>query len=151
MPSVLRSRLALIALMGAFLIPIGLSSLRGLTHVLTCQERTDVPFTLSIPTHGRPTISSSATITRKSAAGLCGGLTLNMRVGAQGPGKVKIVLPIVNHTKYRWHGSVKLELGGTTVPVRIGSIGSGRTGTDTIHVHVDPGTHQVNGSLLIGP
>src|SRR5947208_16194436 len=139
MPSVLRSRLALIALMGAFLIPIGLSSLRGLTHVLTCQERTDVPFTLSIPTHGRPTISSSATITRKSAAGLCGGLTLNMRVGAQGPGKVKIVLPIVNHTKYRWHGSVKLELGGTTGPVRISSIGSGSRATGTTHAHGDPG------------
>jgi hypothetical protein len=151
MPSVLRSRLALIALMGAFLIPIGLSSLRGLTHVLTCEQATKVPFTITIPAHGSPTISSSSTITRESAAGLCGGLTLNMRVGGEGPGKVRIVLPIANHTKYRWHGSVKLKLGGTTVPVAIGSVGSGRTATDTVHLHVDPGTHEINGSLLIGP
>ncbi|MCU1447867.1 MAG: hypothetical protein JWP02_37, partial [Acidimicrobiales bacterium] len=32
--------MALIALLGAFLIPILLSSLQGLTHVLTCQQAT---------------------------------------------------------------------------------------------------------------
>src|SRR5437764_10153454 len=33
-----------------------------------------------------------------------------------------IILPIANGTKHEWQGSVKLKLGGTTVPVRIGSI-----------------------------
>jgi hypothetical protein len=46
---------------------------------------------------------------------------------------------------------VKLKLGGTTVPVRIGSIPAGQTRQDVIHFHVDPGTHDINGSLLIGP
>jgi hypothetical protein len=143
--------MALIALLGAFLIPILLSSLQGLTHVLTCQQATNVPFTVQLPPHGQPTISSSVTITREQASGLCGGLHLDMKVGQEGNNKVKIILPIANGTKHDWQGSVKLQLGGTTVPVRIGSIPAGETRQDTIHFHVDPGTHEINGSLLIGP
>ena len=150
-PSVLRSRMALMALLGAFLIPILLSSLQGLTHILTCQQATNVPFTVQLPEHGQATISTSAVITREQANGLCGGLRLNMRVGQESANKVKIILPIVNGTKHEWQGSVKLKLGGTTVPVRIGSIPAGETRQDTIHFHVDPGTHEINGSLLIGP
>jgi hypothetical protein len=150
-PSVLRSRMALIALLGAFLIPILLSSLQGLTHVLTCQEATNVPFTVQLPSHGQPTISSSSVITREQANGLCGGLHLDMKVGQESNNKVKIILPIANGTKHDWQGSVKLKLGGTTVPVRIGTIPAGETREDTIHFHVDPGTHEINGSLLIGP
>lgn len=143
--------MALIALLGAFLIPILLSSLQGLTHVITCQEATNVPFTVELPPGGQPTISSSQVITRDSAKGLCGGLHLDMRVGQEGSNKVKIILPITNNTKYDWQGSVKLNLGGTAVPVRIGNIAAGETRQDTIHFKVDPGTHEINGALLIGP
>ena len=143
--------MALIALLGAFLIPILLSSLQGLTHVLTCQQATNVPFTVDLPSHGTPTISSSVTITRGQATGLCGGLHLDMKVAQESANKVKIILPIANGTKHDWQGSVKLNLGGTTVPVRIGSIPAGATKQDVIHFHVDPGTHEINGSLLIGP
>jgi hypothetical protein len=143
--------MALIALLGAFLIPILLSSLQGLTHVLTCQQATDVPFTVQLPEHGQPTISSSSVITREQANGLCGGLRLDMRVGQEAGNKVKIILPISNNTKYDWEGSVKLKLGGASVPVRIGRIPAGQTKEDTIHFHVDTGTHEINGSLLIGP
>src|SRR5436189_5855853 len=146
-PSVLRSRMALIALLGAFLIPILLSSLQGLTHVRTCQQATKVPFTVQLPEHGQPTSSSSAVITREQAAGLCGGLRLDMKVGQETANKVKIILPIQNGTKHDWQGSVKLKLGGTTVPVRIGGIPAGETREDTIHFKVDPGTHEINGSL----
>jgi hypothetical protein len=144
--------MALIALLGAFLIPILLSSLQGLTHVLTCQEATNVPFTVDLPAGGKPTISSSATITREQANGLCGGLRLDTRVGEEDtPNKVRIILPIANQTKYDWEGSVKLKLGGATVPVRIGRVPAGQTREDVIHFKVKPGTHQINGSLLIGP
>jgi len=143
--------MALIALLGAFLIPILLSSLQGLTHVLTCQQATNVPFTVQLPEHGQPTISSSSVITRGQANGLCGGLRLDMRVGQESANKVKIILPVANGTKNDWQGSVKLKLGGTTVPVRIGGIPAGQTRQDTIHFRVDPGTHEINGSLLIGP
>ena len=143
--------MALIALLGAFLIPILLSSLQGLTHVLTCQEATNVPFTVQLPSHGQPTISSSAVITRDQANGLCGGLHLDMKVGQESNNKVKIILPITNNTAHEWQGSVKLNLGGTAVPVRIGSIPAGQTKEDTIHFKVDSGTNEINGSLLIGP
>jgi hypothetical protein len=143
--------MALIALLGAFLIPILLSSLQGLTHVLTCQQATNVPFTVQLPEHGEPTISSSAVITSEQANGLCGGLRLDMRVGQESNNKVKIILPIANGTKHDWQGSVKLNLGGTVVPVRIGGIPAGETRQDVIHFKVDPGTHEINGSLLIGP
>src|SRR5438309_3300826 len=112
--------MALIALLGAFLIPILLSSLSGLTHVLTCQQATNVPFTVELPPHGSPTISSSAVITRSQANGLCGGLRLDMRVGNEGPSKVKIILPIANHTRYTWEGSVKRKPGRVHGPIRIG-------------------------------
>ena len=143
--------MALIALLGAFLIPVLLSSLQGLTHVLTCEEATNVPFTVELHPGGAPTISSSAVITRESLQGLCGGLRLDMRVGQEAPNKVKIILPITNNTTHDWQGSVKLGLGGTSVPVRIGEIPAGKTRTDTIHFKVDEGTHEINGSLLIGP
>jgi hypothetical protein len=143
--------MALIALLGAFLIPILLSSLQGLTHVLTCQQATNVPFTVQLPEGGQPTISSSSVITREQANGLCGGLRLDMRVGQEGANKVKIILPLENHTKYDWEGSVKLKLGGATVPVRIGRVPAGKSRDDVIHFKVSPGTHEINGSLLIGP
>jgi len=143
--------MALIALLGAFLIPVLLSSLQGLTHVVTCQQATNVPFTVELHPGGEPTISSSQVITRDSANGLCGGLHLDMRVGQESPRKVKIILPISNNTEHEWQGSVKLNLGGTAVPVRIGSIPAGQTKEDTIHFKVDSGTNEINGSLLIGP
>jgi hypothetical protein len=64
---------------------------------------------------------------------------------------VKIILPIATGTTHDWQGSVKLTLGGPTVPVRIGSIPAGQTRQDVIHFKVDPGTHDIDGSLLIGP
>jgi hypothetical protein len=143
--------MALIALLGAFLIPILLSSLQGLTHVLTCQQATNVPFTVQLPEGGQPTISSSSVITREQANGLCGGLRLDMRVGQEGANKVRIILPLENHTKYDWEGSVKLKLGSATVPVRIGRVPAGKSRDDVIHFKVNPGTHEINGSLLIGP
>src|SRR5207248_8849185 len=139
--------MALIALLGAFLIPILLSSLQGLTHVLTCQQATNVPFTVELPEHGQPTISSSSVITREQAKGLCGGLRLDMRVGQEGTNKVKIILPIANNTKHEGQGAVKLKLGGTTVPVRIGSLPASKIRQGTIPLHVHPGTPATNGSL----
>ncbi|MGH9195829.1 MAG: hypothetical protein ACRD1T_08825, partial [Acidimicrobiia bacterium] len=80
MPTSLRSRLAFIALLGAFLIPLGLSSLRGLEHVLTCDQSAETPFTILIDEGGEAQIqSSTGKITPSSLQGLCGGLFLDMR------------------------------------------------------------------------
>jgi hypothetical protein len=124
------------------------SSLRGLTHVLTCDQDVRTPFTVNT---GDPSITSSARFTRGEPAGLCGGLRLNMRVGPTGPGKIKVTLPITNESKYDWKGSVELKLGGTAVPVNIGKIKAGKTAEDTVEVKVAHDVTEIQGSLLIGP
>jgi hypothetical protein len=151
MPSSLRSRLALIALIGAFLIPIGMSSLRGLTHVLTCKESAESPFTLITPEGMEPQLLSSTRITKDDEEFLCGGLTLNMGARSEGPGQVSMILPITNNSEYVWQGSVTLVVGDTSIPADIGEIPAGETRTDTLELELDPGTLEVNGSLLIGP
>lgn len=152
MPPALRSRIALLVLLGTFLIPVGTSSLRGLTHVLTCRDATEIPFTLIVSKEGPPVIISSRSITRDTAEGVCGGLVLDMGVGpGSRAGKVQLRLPITNNTEFDWQGSVSLKIGSTFVPVEIGEIKSGETASDTISLKVDPGEVEVNGSLLIGP
>lgn len=147
-----RSRLALFALIGIFLIPVVTSSLDGLTYVLTCQANTRSPFVLSIPARGLPTTSSAETIRRSQVQHqLCGGLTLNMGVQQVGPAVFRITLPLTNGTRYRWRGSVKVVLGHTSFPVGIGEIRPGATRTGHVDVHVDSGTHEITGSLLVGP
>lgn len=152
MPSSVRSRVALFALLAVFVIQIAASSLDGLTHVLTCHQATNAPFTLVVPEQGRPTILSSVRLERGAGAGrLCGGLTLDIAVGADTPGHLKIRLPITNHSKYTWRGSVKLRLGAVSIPVNVGAVKAGRTVASTVRVRIDPGSHEIGGSLLIGP
>ena len=153
MPSALRSRIALVVLLGAFLIPLGTSSLRGLTHVLTCQEEAEVPFTIVTPEDGgASTVASSSVLNRGEEAGVCGGLVLNPGIGqAERGGRVKLLLPITNNTEDDWRGTVRLRVGSTLVPVDIGEIRAGDTETSTVNVRIDPGQLEVNGSLLIGP
>lgn len=150
-PSILRSRAALAVMLGAFLIPIGMSSLRGLTHVLTCDEEVTTPFTLIVPERGEPTVVSSSVIERGQESGLCGGLFVNPQAQAEGPRQVAMILPIENRTDFPWQGTVKLVLGDITVPVGIGEIPAGETESDTVHLDLDPGSHEISGSLLIGP
>lgn len=152
MPSLLRSRIALFALLGAFLIPIGMSSLRGLTHVLTCQDEAATPFSMIIPPDGGdPLIQSSSRLERGQEAGLCGGLSLEMGARVVEDGRVQMELPITNNTEFLWRGTVKLVLGDTSIPVDIGEIAAGDTATDKVTFNLDPGTFELNGSLLIGP
>ena len=151
MPSILRSRAALVVMLGAFLIPIGMSSLRGLTHVLTCDEAVTTPFTLIIPDEGDPTVVSSTIIERGQEAGLCGGLFVNPQARAEGSRRVAMILPIENRTEFPWQGTVKLVLGNITIPVDIGEIAAGERESDTVHLDLDPGSHEISGSLLIGP
>ena len=150
MPPGLRSRIALVALLGAFLIPIGTSSLRGLTHVLTCRSQEKIDFTL-INEGGEPTIVSSKVYERGEEAGVCGGLVLDMGAGPAGVGRVQISLPIENTSEFDWQGTVRLQLGGSTVPVDVGKIPAGSSRTERVTVKVDPGQLNVDGSLLIGP
>lgn len=153
MPSALRSRLALIALMGAFLIPITVTGLRGLTHVLTCKESAETPFSIVVSEDGPPRVTSSQRFERGEQQGLCGGLVLDLR--ARGDRRqVKMIVLITNNTTALWRGTVQLALAGQTsltFPVDIGEIPPGRTAQDEVNMTLQPGTTEVGGSLLIGP
>ena len=120
--------------------------------MVTCREATNVPFSVSVPKSGSaPTVASATSFSRDDTEALCGGLTLDMRVGRIDADTLRIILPITNGTKHAWQGTVKLNLGNTSVPVRIGDIAAGKTKTETIRFNVDPGMSEIGGSLLIGP
>jgi hypothetical protein len=151
-PAALRPRLATFVLLAAFLVPVGTSSLRGLTHVLTCRQQAEVPFTLIVPASGPAVIISSTTISRDAPEGICGGLLLDVGVGPTSrPGRVSLRLAIANRTDFDWKGTVALRLGGTSVPVDIGEIRHGQTAVTTVAVHAPQGQTDLQGSLLIGP
>ena len=143
--------MALLALLAAFAVPIYMSTLRGLTHVLTCRAEARSPFTLEIPEQGQPSVTSSLVLRRGESQALCGGLLLDVRVASRCSGAVDLLLPISNTTRFDWRGTVRLLLGSTSIPVDIGEIPAGQTVTDTVSVRVPPGSHEINGSLLLGP
>jgi hypothetical protein len=156
MPAILRSRLALLALMGAFLIPIGMSSLRGLTHVLVCEKEVKQPFTMVVTASGEPQILSSTRLARAPEAapngrGICGGLLIEPRARSEGRGRIAFTLPVRNLTDHIWRGTIAVRLGSIQIPVDVGEVGPGETGSDTILLNLDPGEHKVDGSLFVGP
>jgi hypothetical protein len=150
-PEILRSRVALLGLMGAFLIPIGMSSLRGIAHVLTCKEQVNTPFTLLVEDNKAPEAVTSTIFDRQDMGGVCGGLDVNLGARRRGPDQMAMVVPISNDSGYPWKGTVKLVLDGTSIPVNIGEIPDGQERTDVVPFRLDPGSHAVDGSLLIGP
>lgn len=152
MPLALRARLAVAAILAVLLIPVATSSLRGLTHVLTCRAPINTPFTLEVPAAGPPQIASSAVLTRGEPRRFCGGLTANIAATPTKTGQAQLELDIRNQSKRTWRGSVSLVLDGTTIPVSIGRVAAGHTERATVTLHLRRAkSHEVNGKLLIGP
>lgn len=156
MPSALRAQVALVGLLAVLLIPIGTSSLRGLTHILTCRAQAAAPFTIEVPAEGLPSVSSSAVIERRPDGTLtgdvCGGLRLDLRVGSRVEQRADVTVAITNRTDYGWRGSVRVRIDDTEVPIDIGHIAAGGTGTDDFEIRLDPErTYRIVGDLLVGP
>jgi len=157
MPSAVRAQVALLGLLAVLLIPVGTSSLRGLTHILTCQEESATPFSVTVLEDAPPMVLSAAAIrpgddNGRATLELCGGLTLDMRMGAQRQDRADLTLAITNGSDYGWRGSVRLDLDGAIVPVHIGHVGPGETASETVEVRLSAGrTYEVAGSLLVGP
>jgi len=156
MPTTLRSRIALFVLMTLFLIPVSVSTLRGLTHVLTCQAQVETPFSLILQPEREPTVISATRIERQEdeeqATGrLCGGLSVDLRARTVAPGEVEMDVPITNHTGFQWQGTVLFRVGQTAIPIDVGSVAPGKTASDVVQFTLDPGQHEVSGALLIGP
>ena len=157
MPSALRAQVALIGLLGVLLIPIGTSSLRGLTHILTCQESAATPFTIQVPEDGPPSILSSTTIERNPDGSVpdrsvCGGLTLDLLMGSEQSDHADVTLSITNQSDYGWRGSVKIEVDDVDIPIDIGEIDAGETAFDDFELNLEEGrSYEIKGDLLIGP
>lgn len=151
MSGVALSRVWVLVLVGVFLIPVGLSSLRGLTHVLTCSEQIGTPFTLIVEESGSPTLLSSRVIERDDERGLCGGLVVELSAAATPDGQVAITVPVTNASEATWRGTIQLSLGGTRIPVAVGRVGPGQTEVDTVELRLPVGAHELDGQLLIGP
>lgn len=158
LPTALRARIALVTLLGIFLVPVSTSSLRGLTHVLTCSEA--IPAALSIDTTGRTdgaVLGSADTVTRTDADRpgsdeLCGGLEVDFSLASAAGDRAEVVVTVGNRSGVDWHGSVELRLGGASVPLAIGRVPAGATRSDTVGVRIDPGrSYEISGTLLIGP
>ena len=152
----LRSRIALFVLMTMFLIPVAVSTLRGLTHVLTCQAQVATPFSLILQPEQEPTVISATRIERQEEqeedpSRLCGGLSVDLRARTVAPGEVEMDVPITNHSRFHWQGTVLFRVGNTAIPIDVGSVGPGKTATDIVQFSLDPGQHELSGSLLIGP
>lgn len=149
--------MALIGLLAVLLIPIGTSSLRGLTHILTCRDQSATPFSIEVPASGPPTISSSTVIERTPPGGpasdeVCGGLTLDLEMGSRRDDRVDVTLVVTNTSEFGWRGSVQLRLGTTPIPIDIGLIDAGATETDDFEIRLDAGRrYEIVGSLLVGP
>ena len=152
----LRSRVALFLLVGSLLIPLRISTLDGLTHVLTCRDEVATPFSVVLDPEKAPTLISATTFARQEVDAdrvgrLCGGLTVDLTARGLSRDRVEMEVPITNTTRYPWQGTVLFRVEATDIPVDIGAIDPGHTETDTIQLGLDPGQHEVSGSLLIGP
>lgn len=145
--------MALFSLVGVFLIPISMSSLRGLTHVLTCEEAVATPFTLVIPPPelGPPTLLSSTRIERGKPDTLCGGLLLEMGARVHREQGVAMVLTLRNESRFQWQGTVTLVLNDTSIPVPIGSVPAGERVREIVPFTPPEGVNELAGALLIGP
>ena len=151
MPLTLRGRAALFALLAVFLIPVGMSSLRGLTQVVTCAERVESPFTLQLAEGTTPIVVTSNRIEAGEERGVCGGLSLDLRARGESPTDVAMIVIVANPTDALWRGTVQLVIGGTSYPVPIGEVEPGGTARAEVGHHLRPGAYELSGSLLIGP
>ena len=179
MTSSLRIRASIIMLLGVLLIPVATSSLRGLTHVLSCTSPVAARFDAPLPDQGAgpaPVLLDPTAVTRtrpgdpvatttttappstttipqrpKGPTPVCGGITVDMKLSAPRPGVVRVDLPVRNAGRHRWRGTVKLRVGSKVFPVDLGSIPPGQTRTRSLEVQVDREVKRVTGELLLGP
>lgn len=151
MPPLLRSRLAFVALFAVFLIPVAGSSLRGITHLLTCREPVASPFQVILLPDSPPVVTSAAVLSSGDAGSLCGGLRVDISVAVADDDRVEVAAALTNSTPTEWRGTVQLEIVGTRIPIDIGRIGPGETRREAILLRLPEGTSEVDGSLLLGP
>jgi hypothetical protein len=150
MPAGLRTMLARVLLLGVFLIPVGLASPRGLSHVLTCRAQVAAPFQV-ILIEGQAVVTAAQQLEPGDAALLCRGLDVDLTAAVVGPGRVEVTVPVRNTTESDWHGSVQLDVAGIRIPVDLGQVDAGETRRRQVTLDLPDGTVEFSGALLVGP
>lgn len=136
-------------LLGVFLIPVVLSSLRGLTHVVSCQGAIAQPFEVRFGS-GTPLLTGSRLVEAGSDP-VCANLRTNLSMRDAGPNRLEVTVPIENRGSDPWRGTVSLVVGGVFIPVEIGLVPPGETRSETVVLRLPEGVTQFDGELLIGP
>jgi hypothetical protein len=150
MPATLRSRLSLILAAAVFFLPALVSSPRGLTHLLTCRQDTQSPFTMLIRQGMHPVLATSESGSEGTNT-LCGGLTLDIRASAKATDTISMRVNLRNQTAHPWRGTVTMTVGGLLLPIPMGRVGPGGTASGSVDLHLLPGAHDLQGALLLGP
>ena len=149
-PVLVRLRFALIALFGVLLIPITLSSMRGLTHIVSCASGISKPFEVTFHDDGSPLLTGSSVV-EAGIDPVCRALRSNLSMRAAGPNRLEVTVPITNDGGEPWQGTVALLVGTVEIPVRIGLVPPGETRAETLVLNLPPGVTGFSGELLIGP
>jgi hypothetical protein len=149
-PALLRPRVALAVLFGVFLIPVLLSSLRGLTHVVSCRGEVEQPFTVTFGPDGEPLLTGSAMV-EGGEGRMCDWLVSELAVETAGPHRLEVTIPITNNGAGAWRGTVQLRVGTTVIPIGIGLVPAGTTKSETVILRLPEGVSSFDGSLLVGP
>lgn len=150
MPAVFRSLVARVTLVSIFLIPLGLSSLRGMNHVITCRDPMEAPFQVLL-IEGSAVIISAQQLENGAAASICGGLSVELSAALEPDGRVAVSIPISNLTSADWFGSVQLVVSGTRIPIDLGRVDAGETRRRRVSLALPDGTTEFSGVLLVGP
>ena len=150
MPLLLRIRLAAVMLLGVFLIPVVLSSLRGLTHVVSCQSSIAQPFEVRFGDDGTTLLTGSRLVEAGSDP-VCANLRSDLSMREAGPNRLEVTVPIENRGNDPWRGTVSLEVGGVLIPVQIGLVPPGEIRSETLVLRLPEGVTEFAGELLIGP
>ncbi len=145
------TRIAFVSLFGVLLIPIALSSMRGLSHTLTCSEQVESPFQVFLEPGSPPVMTGAATLTPDGGGGLCGGLLVSVEVVALDDGRVRVTVPITNTTDADWFGTVQFEVAGTRIPLDLGKVRAGETRQAGFALNLPAGVTEFDGRLLVGP
>ncbi|MDX1449369.1 MAG: hypothetical protein R3246_09955 [Acidimicrobiia bacterium] len=151
MPALLRTRLALVAMFVVFLIPVTQSTLRGLTHVLSCTERVNTPFQVVLIEGEEPIVTGSSVITADDELTLCGGLEVQIGAGPSEDADIDVIVSVANQSSNPWYGTVEIDVVGVRVPVDIGRIDAGAVAEERISLALPEGVTEFGGSLLVGP
>lgn len=148
-------RLPLLVLAVVFLIPVGTSSLRGLTHLLTCADEvgTFVSVTPGLEPGEPPTVLSSRLLEAGEDPLICEALVVELAIGEhdEASGAVELIVDVTNTSQTDWRGTIRLEVGTTPIPLAVGRVAAGQTERATAWVRGRDGQVEIEGELLIGP